>query len=164
MPHPAEYTAKLVKDTSSFRDAVASASSPDHGPPSGPERPEADTYRLGPYAAMLTSQNGFATAFTTLFTPLQGESSLTIQHPYAETTLQNIDQYQEFMTELREAIEPEIELVDARVTMPLKEYQDLLKKIRKTITKREHKVRLSSAGAQTKVADQAPLLPSARRL
>ncbi|BGP57040.1 BAR adaptor protein Hob1 [Rhodotorula sphaerocarpa] len=108
-----EYTAKLVKDTSSFRDAVAT---------------------------MLTSQNGFATAFTTLFTPLQGESSLTIQHPYAETTLQNIDQYQEFMTELREAIEPEIELVDARVTMPLKEYQDLLKKIRKTITKREHKL------------------------
>ncbi|GAA5961939.1 hypothetical protein JCM8115_001617 [Rhodotorula mucilaginosa] len=108
-----EYTAKLVKDTSAFRDAVAT---------------------------MLTSQTGFATAFTTLFSPLQGETSLTATHPYAETTLRNIDQYQEFMVELREAIEPEIELVDARVTAPLKEYQELLKKIRKTITKREHKL------------------------
>ncbi|POY71618.1 hypothetical protein BMF94_5311 [Rhodotorula taiwanensis] len=108
-----EYTAKLVKDTSSFRDAVAT---------------------------MLTSQTGFATAFTTLFSPLQGEAALTIAHPYAETTLRNIDQYQEFMAELRDAIEPEIELVDARVTAPLKEYQELLKKIRKTITKREHKL------------------------
>jgi hypothetical protein len=86
---------------------------------------------------MLTSQTGFATAFTTLFSPLQGETSLTATHPYAETTLRNIDQYQEFMVE--------IELVDARVTAPLKEYQELLKKIRKTITKREHKVRGSSS-------------------
>lgn len=149
-----EYTAKLVKDTSAFRDAVAStsiwaltlfevvlqASWPlelDHR-----VKPETDAPIRCCAAAMLTSQTGFATAFTTLFSPLQGETSLTATHPYAETTLRNIDQYQEFMVELREAIEPEIELVDARVTAPLKEYQELLKKIRKTITKREHKVRV----------------------
>jgi len=45
------------------------------------------------------------------------------------------------MNELRDAVQPELELIDSRVTAPLKEYSDLLKKIRKTITKREHKVR-----------------------
>ncbi|GAA5913470.1 hypothetical protein JCM6882_001969 [Rhodosporidiobolus microsporus] len=108
-----EYTAKLVKDTSSFRDAVAN---------------------------MLTSQAGFATSFTNLFTPLVDEASLTSRHPGAETTLRNIDSYQGLMGELRDAIQPELELIDSRVTAPLKEYQELLKKIRKTITKRDHKL------------------------
>ncbi|BGP26538.1 BAR adaptor protein Hob1 [Rhodotorula toruloides] len=108
-----EYTAKLVKDSSSFSDSVAS---------------------------MLTSGAGFATAFSTLFNPLVDEGSLTARHPEAEVTLRNIDHYHELMAELRDAIQPELELVDARVTAPLKEYQELLKKIRKTITKREHKL------------------------
>lgn len=44
------------------------------------------------------------------------------------------------MNELRDAVQPELELIDSRVTAPLKEYSDLLKKIRKTVTKREHKL------------------------
>ncbi|BGP42113.1 BAR adaptor protein Hob1 [Rhodotorula kratochvilovae] len=108
-----EYTAKLVKDSSSFRESVAS---------------------------MLSSQAGFATAFTALLTPFDGEGSLTARFPQAETTLRNIDHYHELMGELRDAVQPELELIDARVTGPLKEYQELLKKIRKTITKREHKL------------------------
>ncbi|GAA5856916.1 hypothetical protein JCM8547_008463 [Rhodosporidiobolus lusitaniae] len=108
-----EYTAKLVKDSSSFREAVAN---------------------------MLQAQAGFATNFTTIFTPLAGEAPLTSRHPGAETTLRNIDSYQELMAELRDAIQPELELIDSRITAPLKEYQELLKKIRKTITKREHKL------------------------
>ncbi|BGP18419.1 BAR adaptor protein Hob1 [Rhodosporidiobolus nylandii] len=108
-----EYTAKLTKDTSSFREAVSS---------------------------MLISGSGFATSFTTLFSPLNDESSLTARHPGAETTLRNIDQYQDLMAELRDAVQPELELIDSRVSQPLKEYQELLKKIRKTITKREHKL------------------------
>ncbi|GAA5973498.1 hypothetical protein JCM11641_006495 [Rhodosporidiobolus odoratus] len=108
-----EYTAKLVKDTTSFREAVAN---------------------------MLTSQAGFATSFTTLFSPLNDEGSLTSRHPGAETTIRNIDQYQDLMAELRDAVQPELELIDSRVCAPLKEYQELLKKIRKTITKREHKL------------------------
>lgn len=90
---------------------------------------------------MLSSGAGFATAFTALLTPFDGEGALTARFPQAETTLRNIDHYHELMGELRDAVQPELELVDARVTAPLKEYQELLKKIRKTITKREHKVR-----------------------
>jgi amphiphysin len=92
---------------------------------------------------MLTAQAGFATTFTTLFTPLGDEHSLTARHPGAEHTLRNIDQYQDLMAELRDAVQPELELIDSRITAPLKEYQELLKKIRKTVTKREHKVRLN---------------------
>ncbi|TNY19621.1 hypothetical protein DMC30DRAFT_451839, partial [Rhodotorula diobovata] len=89
---------------------------------------------------MLSSGAGFATAFTALLTPFDGEGALTARFPQAETTLRNIDHYHELMGELRDAVQPELELVDARVTAPLKEYQELLKKIRKTITKREHKL------------------------
>ncbi|KAL8283731.1 hypothetical protein RQP46_005526 [Phenoliferia psychrophenolica] len=107
------YTSKLVKDTGTFHDAVL---------------------------AMLTSQAAFGTAFATLFQPILNETSLSSAHPEAATTLRNIAGYQDLMGELREAIQPELDLVSSRVTAPLKEYQDLLRKIRKTITKRDHKL------------------------
>ncbi|KDE04005.1 hypothetical protein MVLG_05507 [Microbotryum lychnidis-dioicae p1A1 Lamole] len=108
-----EYTANLLKDTTTFRDNIS---------------------------IMLTSGAGFATAFATLFQPINDEASLTVKHPEAATTLRNISSYQELMAELRDTIQPELELIDSRVIAPLREYQDLLKKIRKTITKREHKL------------------------
>ncbi|KAK4057001.1 BAR adaptor protein Hob1 [Microbotryomycetes sp. JL221] len=108
-----DYTTKLLKDSQTFRDAVNT---------------------------MLTSQVGFSTAFATLFQPINDEASLTSKFPQAATTLRNIASYQELMAEVRDAIQPELDLVDARVVAPLKEYSDLLKKIRKTITKREHKL------------------------
>lgn len=89
---------------------------------------------------MLTSQAGFATAFSTLFSPLNDELPLASRHPEAQGTIDNIANYHDLMNELRDAVQPELELIDSRVTAPLKEYSDLLKKIRKTITKREHKV------------------------
>ncbi|GAA5961493.1 hypothetical protein JCM3765_003606 [Sporobolomyces pararoseus] len=108
-----EQTAKLVKDTSNFREAIA---------------------------GMLSSQAGFATAFSTLFSPLNDELPLSSRHPEAQSTIDNIANYHELMNELRDAVQPELELIDSRVTAPLKEYSDLLKKIRKTVTKREHKL------------------------
>ncbi|GJN92551.1 hypothetical protein Rhopal_005581-T1 [Rhodotorula paludigena] len=108
-----EYTAKLTKDSSSFREAVAT---------------------------LLSSQAGSATALAVLLSPMADEGSLAARHPQAEATIRNIDHYSELMAEIRDAIQPELELIDARVTAPLKEYGELLKKIRKTITKREHKL------------------------
>ncbi|GAA5846829.1 hypothetical protein JCM5353_005344 [Sporobolomyces roseus] len=108
-----EQTGKLVKDTSNFRESIN---------------------------GMLTSQAGFATAFSTLFSPLNDELPLASRHPEAQGTIDNIANYHDLMNELRDAVQPELELIDSRVTAPLKEYSDLLKKIRKTITKREHKL------------------------
>lgn len=105
---------------------------------------------------MLTSQAGFGVAFATLFQPINDEASLTSKFPEAATTLRNIASYQELMAELRDAIQPELELIDSRIVAPLKEYQDLLKKIRKTITKREHKVSRGEWG--TVSVDWAPLM------
>lgn len=91
-------------------------------------------------AAMLTAQVGFGDAFATIFQPILNEHSLSAKYPQAANTLRNIASYQEVMTDLRDAIQPELDLLDSRVTAPLKEYQDLVKKVRKTVTKREHKV------------------------
>ena len=64
------------------------------------------------------------------------------KHPDAEHTIKNVDAYEEVMEDLRGSIIPELELIEARITGPTKELQVVLKSIRKSITKREHKVRL----------------------
>jgi amphiphysin len=44
------------------------------------------------------------------------------------------------MEEMRSSVAPELDLIDSRVVGPLKELQGVLKSVRKTITKRDHKV------------------------
>lgn len=89
---------------------------------------------------MLKSQAGFSVAFATIFQPIMNEASLNTAHPEAAMTLKNITIYQDLMAELGEAVQPELDLIENRVVAPLREYQDLLKKVRKTVTKRDHKV------------------------
>jgi amphiphysin len=48
------------------------------------------------------------------------------------------------MEELQSTIAPELELIESRVSGPVKELQSILKVIRKSITKREHKVKLAN--------------------
>jgi len=45
------------------------------------------------------------------------------------------------MLEIKEVIVPELELIQSRILGPAKELQSVMKTIRKTITKRDHKVR-----------------------
>lgn len=70
------------------------------------------------------------------------EYDLIGKNPQAESTIKNIGQYRDLMEELRTALSPEIELIDSRIVLPAKDLTEILKKIRKTITKREHKVSL----------------------
>ena len=42
--------------------------------------------------------------------------------------------------EMKTLISPELELIDSRIAGPTKELQSVLRLIRKSITKREHKV------------------------
>lgn len=44
------------------------------------------------------------------------------------------------MEEMKGLIGPELELIESRIVGPTKELQAVMKLIRKTITKREHKV------------------------
>jgi amphiphysin len=54
--------------------------------------------------------------------------------------VRNVDAYEAMMEETRQSVGPELELIESRIVGPVKEYQQVLKTIRKSITKREHKV------------------------
>lgn len=72
--------------------------------------------------------------------PMAGEYDLIGSHPEAEKTIKSIDKFESSLQELKDLISPELQLVETRILVPTKEFQGVLKTIRKTITKREHKV------------------------
>ncbi|KAJ6501474.1 hypothetical protein C8R47DRAFT_228170 [Mycena vitilis] len=104
---------KLLKDTKAFTDAVNS---------------------------LFTSGAGFATHFSTLFHPIAGEYDLIGKNPDAAQTIRTVPKYETAMEELRASIGPELELIESRIVGPTKELQQIMKMIRKSITKRDHKL------------------------
>ncbi|KAG9314690.1 hypothetical protein JVU11DRAFT_5496 [Chiua virens] len=106
-------TEKLLKDTKVYNDAVTS---------------------------LLTGANGFANHFCSIYSPLQGELTTGSNYPDAAATIANTSPYAQHLDELRSAVAPELELIESRVVGPVKEFQGVLKVIRKTITKRDHKL------------------------
>ena len=93
-------------------------------------------------AALLVSGAKFAEHFGNIFRPVVGEYDLIGRHPKEEKTIRHVDQYTTCMQELKETLSPELELIETRVIAPAKELQTVMKAIRKTLTKREHKVRV----------------------
>lgn len=91
-------------------------------------------------SVLFTSGAGFGTHFATLFQPISGEHDLIGKHPDAGHTIRNVTKYEAAMEEMRALIAPELELIESRITGPTKELQSVMKLIRKTITKRDHKV------------------------
>ncbi|KAG1865509.1 hypothetical protein DFJ58DRAFT_771381 [Suillus subalutaceus] len=106
-------TEKLLKDTRAFSENVIS---------------------------LFTSSAGFANHFNFIFSPLAAEYNLQGKHPSCEATITNTPPYATALDELRSAISPELELIDSRIVAPVKEFQGVLKLIRKSITKRDHKL------------------------
>lgn len=104
---------KLLKDASTFRDTVKN---------------------------MLLSGANFGRHFDTLFQPIGSEYDLERKHPNAQTTMINLSHYGQLMEELKESLTPEIELIESRVVSPTKDFQTIIKAIRKNITKRDHKL------------------------
>ena len=109
---------KLLKDTKAFDDGVTN---------------------------LFTAGAGFSKHFATIFHPLTGEYDILRKHPEAEHTVKHVDQYENIMEELKAAVAPELELIQSRIMGPVKELQGIMKLIRKSITKRDHKVRHSVA-------------------
>lgn len=110
---------KLLKDTKAFTDAVGN---------------------------LFTSGYGFAQHFASIFHPLTGETDLARKHPETEHTIKHVDQYEGALEELRASIIPELELIESRIVGPVKELQGVMKLIRKSITKRDHKVNIGRCG------------------
>ncbi|CAD6588979.1 MAG: hypothetical protein TREMPRED_005226 [Tremellales sp. Tagirdzhanova-0007] len=104
---------KMLRDSTVFRDSVSS---------------------------LLVSGTSFSGSFSTLFSPMGAEYGLLSKHPQAEATLRNISTYQGLMEEMRETLSPELDLIDSRIVHPCKELNDICKKIRKSCTKRDHKL------------------------
>ncbi len=90
--------------------------------------------------ALFTAGGGLAQHFSVLFHPIASEYDLLGKFPQAAHTIQNVEAYHAALDELRAAISPELELIESRVVGPVKELQAVMKAIRKTITKRDHKV------------------------
>lgn len=89
---------------------------------------------------LFTSGAEFSAHFAVIFRPISSEYDLIGRHPDAAHTLNNVDQYEGMMEELRSSVAPELELIESRIVGPVKELQAVMKMIRKTITKREHKL------------------------
>ncbi|KAF9785895.1 BAR-domain-containing protein [Thelephora terrestris] len=90
--------------------------------------------------AMFNAGSEYADHFVALFSPVTGEFDLARQHPDSATTFENMASYQELMAELNVAVQPELELIQSRIIGPLKEFKEVVKAVRKSITKREHKL------------------------
>ncbi|CAD6889925.1 unnamed protein product [Tilletia controversa] len=103
---------KLLKDAIAFREAVKN---------------------------MLMAGANFGVGFSTLFQPI-GPEDIERKHPNAFKTMLNVSQYQTAMEELRETLTPEIELVESRIVGPIKDFINVVKAVRKNITKRDHKL------------------------
>ncbi|RDX51449.1 BAR-domain-containing protein [Lentinus brumalis] len=106
-------TEKLLKDSKAYTDAVTH---------------------------LFTNAAEFAEHFATIFRPLGSEYGLESKHPDAQHTIANVDVYTATMEEMRASVVPELELIESRIVGPIKEFQGILKAIRKSITKREHKL------------------------
>ncbi|KAH9917360.1 BAR-domain-containing protein [Epithele typhae] len=106
-------TEKLLKDSKGYSEAVAN---------------------------LFTNAVDFGTHWATIFHPLGGEYGLESRHPEAEPTIAHVDSYAAVMEDLKSSVVPELELIESRVVGPIKEFQGILKAIRKSITKRQHKL------------------------
>ena len=134
---------KMLKDSVVFRDSVSGELSNRTG------------WHLAYRTGLLYSGSSFSGSLATLFSPLGAEYNLAAKHPNSEITLKNITQYQSLMEEMRggpaghsrrvwadsaDTLSPELELIDSRIVQPSKDLNEICKKIRKTCTKRDHKL------------------------
>ena len=125
-----ETVEKLLKDCKKFNEAVVSTWCDYVSVPSIFIR----------ITDLFTAGQNFAQHFTQIFHPIVGEYDLIGKHPQAGDTIRNVDGYQAVFEELRSSISPELELIESRIVAPSKELQTIMKQIRKSITKRDHKV------------------------
>ena len=57
-----------------------------------------------------------------------------------------MDQYEGALEDLKSSVVPELELIESRIVGPVKELQSIMKLIRKSLTKRDHKVGVDHYG------------------
>jgi len=90
---------------------------------------------------MLKHQIDFSKAMTEIYKPISGRVSdpdSLVVHGNPEG-IRACEEYEAVVKDLQETIAPELEMIDSRVIRPANELLDVLKIIRKTAVKRDHK-------------------------
>ncbi|KAF4124244.1 amphiphysin [Geosmithia morbida] len=90
---------------------------------------------------MLSHQIGFSQAMTEIYKPISGRMSdpESMKIEGNPEGIEACEEYESIVKELQETLAPELEMVDTRVIRPANELLDVIKVIRKTVVKREHK-------------------------
>ena len=73
--------------------------------------------------------------------PIVGEYNILSKHLDAVRTIRNVGGLLAMREDLWVVVGPGIELIESRILAPTKEFRDVLKSIRKTMTKQDHRVR-----------------------
>ncbi|RIA95020.1 hypothetical protein C1645_758614 [Glomus cerebriforme] len=108
-------TEKMYKDAIKFRDGVSH---------------------------MLNHQANISDILVELYSPIVGknETESTVRRITTPVqTMNAVEEFQSTMNELRDILLPELDRIDGIVVLPSKDFIDIVKLIKKTITKREHK-------------------------
>ncbi|KAF9431759.1 hypothetical protein BGZ76_011735 [Entomortierella beljakovae] len=93
--------------------------------------------------ALLNHQAEFGIILAEVYDPSLGEPSGEVTPRRVQTapeSLQAVDDFQAVMREIRDILLPEVDKLEASVIAPLQEMQNLMKMIRKSIVKRDHKL------------------------
>jgi len=96
---------------------------------------------FGAINGMLDHQIEFSKAMTEIYKPISGRMSDpdSIKFEGNPEGIQACEEYEAVVKELQETLAPELEMIDTRVIRPANELLDVIKVIRKTVVKREHK-------------------------
>ncbi|KAK4131160.1 BAR-domain-containing protein [Trichocladium antarcticum] len=91
--------------------------------------------------SMLQHQIDFSQAMTEIYKPISGrvsdpDSFVVEGNPEG---IRACEEYEAVVKDLQDTLAPELEMIDARVVRPATELMDVIKVIRKTALKREHK-------------------------
>ncbi|KAF7527016.1 hypothetical protein G7054_g10586 [Neopestalotiopsis clavispora] len=90
---------------------------------------------------MITHQIEFSKAMSEIYKPISGRMSdpdSLVVHGNPEG-IRACEEYEAIVRDLGEALRPELEMIDSRIIGPANELLDVIKAIRKTAVKRDHK-------------------------
>ncbi|KAK2755254.1 bar adaptor protein [Colletotrichum kahawae] len=90
---------------------------------------------------MLSHQIEFSKAMSELYKPISGRMSdpMSIEVQGNPDGIRACEEYEAIVKDLQETLAPELEMIESRVIRPANELLDVVKVIRKTALKREHK-------------------------
>ncbi|KAK4452412.1 BAR domain-containing protein [Podospora aff. communis PSN243] len=90
---------------------------------------------------MLSHQIEFSKAMTEIYKPISGRMSDPMSLEVAGNIegIRACEEYEAVVKDLQETLAPELEMIDSRVIRPANELLDVIKVIRKTAVKRDHK-------------------------